>query len=805
MATPQELQRLLNELNQAYARLGEQNPFANFDTQNLKNADQTVRQLEAALRGVQNRISAVNDDIGGIASAFSATVDEIKNMSNGLNGANRAFRGLGSIATKLKYDQEGISKLNSKDLLSLQRQYKQKIEDLKISKDTLIARQAELNLKKNIGELNAQESRELIKNGKALKAINGELNTQNNELEKNNNLNQTISDRISARIAQEKRVNQNLGLAGTLLKGIKGTLDKIGLGALGDALGIEDALSEMRKVAEELEESEENLSDTEKKRRTFQAGVESIGESLKKNLNDPLFLATVAFKGLQAILKPIIAAIKEGDLRTGELAKNLNLTYSSSLDFRKELYRSAALSGELFVNSKGLEESVTAINQQLGTSVRLNNQNLITFTKLREQAGLTNEEILGINSLSLATGGNLQEMTGEFLAQARLTGLQNKAALNEKQLLKDISNISAATTLSFSKNPTLLAEAVATAKSLGMELSKVEGIADSLLNFEQSIESELQAELLLGKNINLEKARQAALNNDLATLAQEISREAGTSAEFAKMNRIQQESIARAVGMNREDLAKTLFLQEQIKGVSEEEAKLRENEINRLSAQGLSQEQIKQKLAKQSFEDLQDQASASEKMVAATAKIKEAFMGIGNALLPVVEAVASVAGYLAESKFALFLMKGLVVGITAGLATLAVTQTIAAAKMVTSAVGAIFTGTASFGPFGIPLAVAGVAALLGGITSAVNLVKGDDIISPGYGKRTIFSPEGSIALNDKDTIIAGTNLNQNQNNTSTPINIDNKTGEQTNRLLATLINQNAKKPQLSPVGLYEVQ
>ena len=118
MATPQELQRLLNELNQAYARLGEQNPFANFDTQNLKNADQTVRQLEAALRGVQNRISAVNDDIGGVASAFSSTVDEIKNMSNGLNGATKAFRGLGSIATKLKYDQEGISKLNTKDLLS---------------------------------------------------------------------------------------------------------------------------------------------------------------------------------------------------------------------------------------------------------------------------------------------------------------------------------------------------------------------------------------------------------------------------------------------------------------------------------------------------------------------------------------------------------------------------------------------------------------------------------------------------------------------------------------------------------------
>ena len=71
-----------------------------------------------------------------------------------------------------------------------------------------------------------------------------------------------------------------------------------------------------------------------------------------------------------------------------------------------------------------------------------------------------------------------------------------------------------------------------------MELSQVDAIADSLLNFEQSIANELEAELLLGKNINLEKARQAALNNDLATVAKEIAEQAGTSAEFAAMNRL---------------------------------------------------------------------------------------------------------------------------------------------------------------------------------------------------------------------------------------------------------------------------
>ena len=98
----------------------------------------------------------------------------------------------------------------------------------------------------------------------------------------------------------------------------------------------------------------------------------------------------------------------------------------------------------------------------------------------------------------------------------------------KKILLKDLANISAATTLSLGKNPKLLGEALAVTKALGMEMAQLEGIASSLMNFEDSIANELEAELLLGKNLNLEKARQAALNNDLATLATEIAEQAGT-------------------------------------------------------------------------------------------------------------------------------------------------------------------------------------------------------------------------------------------------------------------------------------
>jgi hypothetical protein len=44
-----------------------------------------------------------------------------------------------------------------------------------------------------------------------------------------------------------------------------------------------------------------------------------------------------------------------------------------------------------------------------------------------------------------------------------------------------------------------------------------------------------------------------------------------------------------------------------------------------------------------------------------------------------------------------------------------------------------------------------------------NAITGDDVLSQGdgsqgYGKRTLLGPEGAIQLNNKDTVIAGTNL-----------------------------------------------
>jgi hypothetical protein len=84
--------------------------------------------------------------------------------------------------------------------------------------------------------------------------------------------------------------------------------------------------------------------------------------------------------------------------------------------------------------------------------------------------------------------------------------------------------------------------------------------------------------------------------------------------------------------------------------------------------------------------------------------------------------------------------------------------TIATAAM--SALKSAVSGIGAFlGPLAVPIGIAAAASVA---KLGYDFLKGNDIMSEsGYGKRTLLAPEGAIRLNDKDTVIAGTNLGLN--------------------------------------------
>jgi hypothetical protein len=254
---------------------------------------------------------------------------------------------------------------------------------------------------------------------------------------------------------------------------------------------------------------------------------------------------------------------------------------------------------------------------------------------MREQAGLTNEEIYGIQQLATLNNTTLDKTNEKLLGAAKIYAGRNKIAINEKQILKDVSKASDALKLSLGGGADKLAEAAVKARQFGLSLEQTEKMAESLLNFESSIESELSAELLTGKDLNLEKARSLALSGDTAAAAAEMAKQMGSAAEFGKMNVIQQEALAKSVGMNRDELAKSLLDKEALVKLGVTDAKNGQEAYNKLRAQGLSEAQIAAKLGSDEQARMFEQQSIQERFNQTVEKLKEIFITVGNALMPI--------------------------------------------------------------------------------------------------------------------------------------------------------------------------
>ena len=186
---------------------------------------------------------------------------------------------------------------------------------------------------------------------------------------------------------------------------------------------------------------------------------------------------------------------------------------------------------------------------------------------LDNAAGLSNK----ILDTAMATGLSNDEATKLFGTLGQVLGLsqQQSEALIEgtaqlarqagvapQQVLKDIA-ASSETIATFTKEGGQnLFEAAVAARQFGLNIDSVAKAARSSLDIESSINAEVEASVLLGQNLNLQRARQLALSKDLVGFQQEIKNQLSGIGDFTELNVFQQESLAKAVGMSVNEVSK---------------------------------------------------------------------------------------------------------------------------------------------------------------------------------------------------------------------------------------------------------
>ena len=307
-----------------------------------------------------------------------------------------------------------------------------------------------------------------------------------------------------------------------------------------------------------------------------------------------------------------------------KMGRELGLSADESQKLANNFSNYANSTDDVFVNTKKLYEAQIGLSKQLGTTAILSNEILSTNIRLKDVLGLEEDIQASIAQTSVITGKESKDIVGNVLQQVENLKKAGLATQDYKAVLKEVSNLGGYLGLTFAKYPEKITKAVLQTKAMGLELKQIDALADSFLDYESSISKEMEAQLLTGKDINLNKAREAFLNNDLVTAAEEITKQVGSTEEFLGMNRIAAESLASSFGMTRDTMADMLKKQEFLSKIGAKDGQSAQEQYELAKKKFATMKDITTEQEKQQYQALASGA-ANEKLAALIDKIKQGF------------------------------------------------------------------------------------------------------------------------------------------------------------------------------------
>jgi hypothetical protein len=457
---------------------------------------------------------------------------------------------------------------------------------------------------------------------------------------------------------------------------------------------LNDSLSDYLRKLNEAAETESKISK--------QKGTQGILDDIKKRLRleeikDMFTLAS--------IFKIILDSALGFNKASVEIGKNLGYGADQADRVTNNIVNAARGSENLNFTLANAAAAMSELNASIGLVAEYSADTLETQIMLTKQFGLQADEAAGIYKFSVLTGKSASETNKAMVSAFVAARNQFKVGANFKQVMAEAAKVSGQLAANLGYNPDRITKAVVAMKAFGTTLEQTKAQGEALLNFESSLEAELKAELLTGQAINLERARAAALAGDQVKLAEELANQGMTLEKFQKMNVLAQKSYSEALGLSADQLSE----------------QLQKQKLAIESGKSLAQLTEEEALEAQKRQNIQDQFNQ------AMLKLQDIIGGLVAGPLGMMLSVLS---------DALSLIGKIVAGI----------QSVLGSGLTKILLGTI-TGLAVGGPVG---------ALVGGIAGIASAAIADDMV--GYGARTLVTPDGPIALNNNDTVIAGTNL-----------------------------------------------
>ena len=316
-----------------------------------------------------------------------------------------------------------------------------------------------------------------------------------------------------------------------------------GLASFGPFVPLVHELAEVLRSSPNLQEIVEIEQESLNKIGLLEKGLKKVQEAMP-GVTVAAGIA-LAVKAMTDFVNNAVELRQELGISVGESAKlSLNVTAAE-----KTLKLMGGRAGEV-------KNFTTAIAGEFGNVGEISFGVAQQFAKISAFTGLSGQNAAVLaKQIQIIQGGSLEtslNMIETYDSIARAAGVAPGL------VLADIAQSTAVFAKYAKDGGENIAEAAAQAAKLGINLNTVGQIAESLLNIETSLTNEMEAEVLLGRNLNLDKARELALMGDLEGLQKEITDGLVSQAEWSDMNVIQRKAMADAIGVSVQDMGKMI-------------------------------------------------------------------------------------------------------------------------------------------------------------------------------------------------------------------------------------------------------
>jgi hypothetical protein len=274
----------------------------------------------------------------------------------------------------------------------------------------------------------------------------------------------------------------------------------------------------------------------------------AVFDSMKKKIDALGSTLTTFLKRPQAAIGALVIATGAFANKFGEVNKELGQSFLQGMNASTA---SATALGFVFDDTAG---TVKALASEFGGVDAATFKTQANVGLIAANMGISNTQAVGLMGSFARLNGGSTEMAANMIKTTQEFANQN--GIIPADLMSDLAGSAEEFALFGKDGGKNILQAAGYAKKLGVNMSTISGVADNLLDFESSITKELELGAMLGKDINLDRARALAYEGDMQGAMNETLNALGGIEEFNKMDYFQKKASADLLGVSVAELEK---------------------------------------------------------------------------------------------------------------------------------------------------------------------------------------------------------------------------------------------------------